>query len=58
MLPVKAVLVAAGTMLGTIENPRDILSPGVLATLALLGAAPLAIRLLVRAVRRRGVERR
>ena len=54
MLPVKAVLVMAGTTLGTIERPQDILSPGVLVTLVLLGAAPLGIRLLLRAVRRRG----
>jgi uncharacterized membrane protein YdjX (TVP38/TMEM64 family) len=53
MLPVKAVLVLAGTTLGTIENPRDILSPGVLGTLAALGAAPLGMRLMVRAVGRR-----
>jgi uncharacterized membrane protein YdjX (TVP38/TMEM64 family) len=57
MLPVKAVLVGAGTTLGSIENPRDILSPRVLVTLVLLGAAPLGIRLLVRAVRRRGLMR-
>ena len=53
MLPVKAVLVMAGTTLGTIENPRDILSPGVLVTLGLLGLAPLAIRLVLRVARRR-----
>ena len=58
MLPVKAVLVGAGTTLGSIEDWRDILSPGVLATLALLGAAPLGIRLVVRAMRRRGRRRK
>ena len=53
MLPVKAVLVGAGTTLGTIERPQDILSPGVLTMLILLGAAPVGIRLLLRVVRRR-----
>ena len=52
MLPVKAILVTAGTTIQSIETPKDILSPGILITLGLLGLAPLAIRLLLRAFRK------
>ena len=55
MLPVKAVLVLAGTTIQSIERPRDILSPGTLVMLGVLGLAPLGIRLVLRAVRRRRV---
>lgn len=40
--------VSAGTALGQMESPRDLLAPAVLGSLALLGLAPLAVRLLLR----------
>jgi uncharacterized membrane protein YdjX (TVP38/TMEM64 family) len=48
MLPVTFVYVNAGTELARIEQPSDVLSPGLLVSLALVGLVPLAIRLLVR----------
>ena len=47
--------VNAGTALGTLEKPGDILAPKVLVSLALLGVVPLVIRKLIqwRAVGRR-----
>lgn len=48
MLPGTFLFVNAGTALAAIDSPADVLAPGVLASLALLGVAPLAFRLLVR----------
>jgi uncharacterized membrane protein YdjX (TVP38/TMEM64 family) len=48
MLPGTFVYVNAGTALGSVASPSEVLSPGVLASLALLGALPLALRLLAR----------
>jgi uncharacterized membrane protein YdjX (TVP38/TMEM64 family) len=56
MLPGTFLYVNAGTELGRIDEPGEILSPRVLVALALLGIVPLAIRMLVRwKVRRRTV---
>ncbi|MGE3106491.1 MAG: FAD-dependent oxidoreductase [Lysobacterales bacterium] len=44
MLPVSATFVLAGTQLAAISTPRDILSPGLLGTFALLGVLPMGIR--------------
>jgi uncharacterized membrane protein YdjX (TVP38/TMEM64 family) len=51
MLPGTFLYVNAGAALTSAQQPRDLVSPGVLASLALLGIVPLLIRL---AVRRRG----
>jgi uncharacterized membrane protein YdjX (TVP38/TMEM64 family) len=48
MLPATVVFVNAGTALSEIKSPRDVLSPTVLLSLALLGITPLLIRLLLR----------
>jgi uncharacterized membrane protein YdjX (TVP38/TMEM64 family) len=48
MLPGTFVYVNAGTALAAIEEPQDVLSPAVLISLALLGLAPLGLRLLAR----------
>ena len=53
MLPIKAILVEAGSMVGGMESPSEIMSPGTLVMLTLLGLGPLGLRVLVRAVRRR-----
>ena len=53
MLPIKAILVEAGSMVGSMKSPREIMSPGTLVMLTLLGLAPLGLRLVVRAVIRR-----
>lgn len=53
MLPIKAILVEAGSMVGGMESPSEIMSPGTLVLLTLLGLGPLGLRVLVRAVRRR-----
>lgn len=47
MLPATVLYVNAGKELGTITSPRDILTWPLLVSLALLGVAPLAIRLVV-----------
>jgi uncharacterized membrane protein YdjX (TVP38/TMEM64 family) len=58
MLPGTFLYVNAGKALGSIDSARDILSPGVLVSLALLGVVPLAIRKLVQwKVRLRTVAR-
>lgn len=49
MLPVKCLLVRAGSALGSIDDPREILSLSVVLSLMLLGLGPLAVRLLARA---------
>jgi uncharacterized membrane protein YdjX (TVP38/TMEM64 family) len=52
MLPATLVIVNAGTEAGNIKQPADVLSPSVIVSLALLGLAPLAIRLVLRWVSR------
>lgn len=47
MLPGTFLYVNAGTALATIESPRDVLSPTVVASLAALGLVPLALRKLI-----------
>jgi uncharacterized membrane protein YdjX (TVP38/TMEM64 family) len=51
MLPGTFLYVNAGRALGTLDSPQDILSPGVLVSLALLGIVPLALRKLFTASR-------
>jgi uncharacterized membrane protein YdjX (TVP38/TMEM64 family) len=53
MLPGTFLYVNAGTELGRISSPGEALAPRVLIALALLGIVPLALRLLIRWVRRR-----
>jgi uncharacterized membrane protein YdjX (TVP38/TMEM64 family) len=48
MLPGSFVFINAGTELGKVETPADILSPHVILALVLLGVLPLLLRLLVR----------
>jgi uncharacterized membrane protein YdjX (TVP38/TMEM64 family) len=45
MVPCCFLFVNAGTHLGAVETPKDVLSPGVLLSLALLGAVPLAFKM-------------
>ena len=52
MLPGTFLYVNAGGAAGKVASPRDILSPGELASFAVLGIFPLAVRLVVRRVRR------
>lgn len=47
MLPGTFLYVNAGRALAEIDSPRDVLSPGVLISLALLGLAPLLFRKLI-----------
>lgn len=47
LLPITAINVAAGAALGAIGSPADVLSPRLVAVLALLAAAPLLARLWV-----------
>lgn len=58
MLPATLVYVNAGTQLASIEQIRDVASPGLLGALALLGMLPLAGRLLTDALQRRRLYRR
>jgi len=44
MLPGAFLYANAGSELGKIESPRDVLSPGIIISLALLGIAPLVFR--------------
>jgi uncharacterized membrane protein YdjX (TVP38/TMEM64 family) len=53
MLPLTFVYVNAGAEGSRIEKPTDVLSPGVLLSLALVGILPLALRMLVRRMRTR-----
>jgi hypothetical protein len=48
MLPGTFLYVNAGRELATMESPGDIISPGVLISLILLGVVPLVFRKLVR----------
>ena len=53
MLAITVLHVAAGTQLAKLESPRDILSPGLLVTLVLIGLLPLAGKKLVQTLRAR-----
>ena len=53
MLPATLVCVNAGTRLGKIESAADILSPGLLLSLALLGLFPLLVKKLINRLRRK-----
>jgi pyruvate/2-oxoglutarate dehydrogenase complex dihydrolipoamide dehydrogenase (E3) component/uncharacterized membrane protein YdjX (TVP38/TMEM64 family) len=48
MLPGTIAYVYAGTQLARIENPGDVLSPGLVGAFAMLGLLPLAMRLFTR----------
>ncbi|MEG6506447.1 TVP38/TMEM64 family protein [Nitratidesulfovibrio sp. 1201_IL3209] len=56
MLPGTAVYVNAGRELGAVASPGDVLSPGLLAAMTLLGLFPLAARKVLDRVRARRVE--
>jgi pyruvate/2-oxoglutarate dehydrogenase complex dihydrolipoamide dehydrogenase (E3) component/uncharacterized membrane protein YdjX (TVP38/TMEM64 family) len=58
MLAGTAVYVNAGTQLASIDSPADILSPGLLASLALLGVFPIIAKFLADELRRRKVYAR
>src|SRR3954462_6396576 len=58
MLAGTAVYVNAGTRLAALSSPRDILSPGLIGALVLLGAFPLAAKKVLEAIRARRVYRR
>ncbi|MEE4279733.1 MAG: FAD-dependent oxidoreductase [Halieaceae bacterium] len=53
MLPATAVYVNAGTQLGQLENPSQILSPALLGSFALLAVFPFLARGLLRRLQRR-----
>lgn len=57
MLPATFAYVYAGTQLSRIESPADVLSPGLITALVLLGVLPLLGRWLVRALAARRVYR-
>jgi uncharacterized membrane protein YdjX (TVP38/TMEM64 family) len=48
MLPVSLLYVYAGTVLGRIEAPGDVLSPGLLAAFAVMALLPLVLKRVVR----------
>lgn len=52
MLPGTAVYVYAGTQLGNIESLSDVTSPSLLFAFALVGLFPLAVKKLLRAIRK------
>ncbi len=58
MLPATIVYVNAGTQLAAIRGTADVLSPGLLASLVLLGTFPLVARAIVATLRRRRVYAR
>ncbi len=58
MLPGTAVFVNAGTQLAAIESTADILSPGLLGSLFLLGVFPMIAKFIVNAMQRRKVYAR
>lgn len=58
MLAGTAVYVNAGTQLASIDAPADILSPGLLASLVLLGIFPIVAKFIVDALQRRKVYAR
>jgi uncharacterized membrane protein YdjX (TVP38/TMEM64 family) len=47
MLPGTFVYANAGTAIAAVDSPKDVLSPGVLVSFALLGLLPLGLRLLL-----------
>jgi uncharacterized membrane protein YdjX (TVP38/TMEM64 family) len=51
MLPLNFIYVNAGTELGTAASPRELVSPGLLLSLALVAMTPLVARRVVRARR-------
>jgi uncharacterized membrane protein YdjX (TVP38/TMEM64 family) len=51
MIPGSLVFTNAGAALRDVHSPADVLSPAVLASLALLGVFPLAVRLVLRRTR-------
>jgi len=53
MLPGTFLYLNAGTQLGELQSPRDVLSPGVLASFAVLAVFPLLVRQAVRWWQRR-----
>ncbi len=55
MLPGTLVYINAGTQLGQIDSPGDILSPGLLLSFALLGLFPLIANKIVQAIKRKKV---
>lgn len=57
MLPGTIVYVNAGSQLGALESPTDILSPGLILSFALLGLFPLLARKIVAFIRSRRVLR-
>jgi pyruvate/2-oxoglutarate dehydrogenase complex dihydrolipoamide dehydrogenase (E3) component/uncharacterized membrane protein YdjX (TVP38/TMEM64 family) len=58
MLPGTVVFVNAGTQLASIQSTADILSPGLLGSLALLGVFPLIAKFIVNRLQRRKVYAR
>ncbi|MCV6612091.1 MAG: FAD-dependent oxidoreductase [Amphritea sp.] len=57
MLPGTIVFVNAGTQLGAIEQPGDILSPGLILSFCLLGIFPWIAKLIVSAIQTRKIYR-
>ena len=58
MLPATLVFVNAGTQLARLQNLRDVLSPALILSFALLGLVPWAARLALGVVQRRKVNGR
>ena len=58
MLVGTAVYVNAGTQLAAIDSASDVLSPGLLGSLALLGVFPLVVKFIVSALQKRKVYAR
>jgi len=58
MLPGTAVFVLAGTQLASIESVSDVLSPGLLASLVLLGLFPLVAKVVVNALKQKKLHAR
>lgn len=56
MLPGTAVYVLAGTQLGQVESPGDILSPGLIASFVLIGLFPLAAKRVTQFLERRKAQ--
>lgn len=52
MIPATWIYANAGTALGSIDSPTDLLTPGVLISLILLGLSPLLFRWLIKLSRR------
>lgn len=58
MLPATVVYVNAGTQLGQVAAPGDILSPSLIGAFVLLASLPLLMRFILRGVQTRRVRRR